>query len=266
MGLYSYGQGLTVHFDFNSDQVPDSAMVNILEFMNLANPDSVVLIGHTDSVGSSEYNLALSRRRAKAIEAVITSNPKIGARKVRHLYWYGEGKPLSSNADEEGRWMNRRVELRFIESDTLNKIKVAKKATKAKKFEAKSAKVKKNEVFELPDIQFYPMSHEFMPQSKPSLTELAITMKTRKSMRILVLGHVCCTIVPGQDGDDAALGTNNLSETRAQAVKDYLVSQGIDPSRVEVKGMKGDHKLILDERTEEARLANRRVEFKILEL
>ena len=68
--------------------------------------------GHTSSIGTTEYNLALSQRRAEAVRAYLVSR---GVSDRRITSWgYGETQPIFPN-DREGRaWQNRRVELRRI--------------------------------------------------------------------------------------------------------------------------------------------------------
>ena len=64
--------------------------------------------GHTDNVGSEDFNLKLSRQRAEAVMKYLI---KQGVDKQRISYaYYGASKPLSTNDTEEGRTMNRRVE------------------------------------------------------------------------------------------------------------------------------------------------------------
>ena len=58
-------------------------------------------------------------------------------------------------------------------------------------------------------------------------------------------------------GDDASNKT--LSQSRAEAVRDYLVEQGIDASRLEAVGL-GEEQPVADNNTEEGRAQNRRVE------
>ena len=70
----------------------------------------VFIVGHTDSQGSYQHNMTLSRERAAAVAAAL-----IGGYKIAHnrLYTAGVGylAPVGSNATEEGRALNRRVEL-----------------------------------------------------------------------------------------------------------------------------------------------------------
>ena len=70
---------------------------------------SILVMGHTDSVGEKSYNQRLSEARAKAVAEMLISQGVPGYR----LNWvgYGESMPLASNSTEAGRQRNRRVEL-----------------------------------------------------------------------------------------------------------------------------------------------------------
>jgi outer membrane protein OmpA-like peptidoglycan-associated protein len=76
------------------------------------NPERKVAIeGHTDSVGSEEYNMELSQRRAQAVQSALLERG-VGSNQVSA---YGKGKtfPVASNDNAAGRQQNRRVELVF---------------------------------------------------------------------------------------------------------------------------------------------------------
>ena len=68
--------------------------------------------GHTSSIGTSEYNQALSERRAEAVRAYLVSRGVENGRMVAK--GYGETQPLVPNSSEGYAWQNRRVELRRI--------------------------------------------------------------------------------------------------------------------------------------------------------
>ncbi len=74
------------------------------------NPTSnIVVEGHTDSQGSPDFNLALSRRRAEAVAAYLVTS---GVAKDRIAsQGIGEARPIADNQSPEGRANNRRVEL-----------------------------------------------------------------------------------------------------------------------------------------------------------
>ncbi|MEO5707344.1 MAG: OmpA family protein [Alteraurantiacibacter sp.] len=75
-------------------------------------PNSLIdVMGHTDSTGSDQYNLDLSRRRAEAVSNFLVSRGVARAR--LESVGYGEQYPVADNTTESGRAQNRRVEIRI---------------------------------------------------------------------------------------------------------------------------------------------------------
>ena len=70
----------------------------------------LLIVGHTDSVGSYEYNLDLSQRRAASVVDALKARHGIAGNR---LYPVGVSfaSPVETNTTEEGRARNRRVEL-----------------------------------------------------------------------------------------------------------------------------------------------------------
>ncbi|HEY3169655.1 MAG TPA: OmpA family protein, partial [Thermoanaerobaculia bacterium] len=69
----------------------------------------VLVEGHTDSDGTSEYNLKLSRLRADSVRSVLVAG---GVSPDRiESQGYGETRPIATNATAAGKAQNRRVEL-----------------------------------------------------------------------------------------------------------------------------------------------------------
>ena len=75
-------------------------------------PNSLIdVMGHTDSTGSEQYNLDLSRRRAESVANYLVSR---GVSRARiETIGYGEQYPIADNSTEAGRSQNRRVEIRI---------------------------------------------------------------------------------------------------------------------------------------------------------
>ncbi|MCS7003996.1 MAG: OmpA family protein [Cytophagales bacterium] len=73
----------------------------------------IEVAGHTDSKGSDDYNKRLSQQRADAVKAYLV-NKKISSSKVV-AKGYGEAQPVATNDTEEGRQLNRRVEIVILE-------------------------------------------------------------------------------------------------------------------------------------------------------
>jgi outer membrane protein OmpA-like peptidoglycan-associated protein len=105
-------QTLKVLFDFDSAELrPESIteLERVVTFMNDVPFATALIEGHTDSIGSEEYNLKLSDRRAKAVYDYLTSRGVDPAR--LSSIGHGESKPIADNATDEGRQLNRRVML-----------------------------------------------------------------------------------------------------------------------------------------------------------
>ena len=99
-------------FDFDSAGLRSSSRDELREMadvFNKYNDTTIVVAGHTDSVGSSSYNQRLSERRASAVSSYLDDLGVSGSR--IDSYGYGESKPKSSNSSASGRQANRRVEI-----------------------------------------------------------------------------------------------------------------------------------------------------------
>jgi outer membrane protein OmpA-like peptidoglycan-associated protein len=104
-----------IFFDFDKADLKEESFpaLNYLLEILMANPNEVVEIsGHTDSIGSNEYNLGLSERRAAAVVDYLVEN---GVPEENLLSkGYGEEFPITSNETEEDRAINRRVEMKIV--------------------------------------------------------------------------------------------------------------------------------------------------------
>lgn len=106
---------LHIQFPFNSDRILDaydSEIRRVADFMEQYPDTSVEIAGHSDSVGSAQYNQELSQRRAEAVAARVTDRFGIERSRVR-AKGYGESEPIADNSTDEGRIRNRRVEARI---------------------------------------------------------------------------------------------------------------------------------------------------------
>jgi outer membrane protein OmpA-like peptidoglycan-associated protein len=106
-----------VLFDTGKSTLKPGAMesINRLATFLSQNPNTKVLVeGHTDSVGSDDYNIGLSERRARAVATELESRG-IPDSQIQTL---GRGKdmPVASNNTSAGRQQNRRVEIVFSDA------------------------------------------------------------------------------------------------------------------------------------------------------
>jgi len=102
-------------FDFDSSVVKPMFSIVLEEIAKILQQKSnkgLVIEGHTDSIGTAEYNQLLSERRANTIKEFLVSKglsaSSLTAKGV------GEQKPIADNTTREGRKRNRRVELHVL--------------------------------------------------------------------------------------------------------------------------------------------------------
>lgn len=120
------GEGIQVTFasgllyDFDSDVVRPEARTNLHELASSLDKypgTELLIVGHTDQTGSSEYNQGLSERRARAAANYLVSQGVSSSRiQTRGL---GETEPIASGDTEAGRATNRRVEVAIYASKAL---------------------------------------------------------------------------------------------------------------------------------------------------
>ncbi len=100
-------------FDFGSDNLTQDSYViieTLSKYLKVNPTQKYYIVGHTDNVGSLATNQTLSQRRAKAVLKALTTQYKIPLVQVS-AHGVGQLSPLSINTTEEGRALNRRVEI-----------------------------------------------------------------------------------------------------------------------------------------------------------
>jgi outer membrane protein OmpA-like peptidoglycan-associated protein len=118
------GEGIKVTFDnailfdFDSANLRPTARTNLDELatsMDDFEGSELLIVGHTDSKGSEDYNMRLSERRAGAAAEYLIEE---GIRPSRiTTVGRGESEPVASNETAEGRQQNRRVEVAIFASE-----------------------------------------------------------------------------------------------------------------------------------------------------
>jgi outer membrane protein OmpA-like peptidoglycan-associated protein len=104
-----------VNFAFNSADLTPKSKGILDQWVAKIKADKTMRVevaGHTDSIGSDAYNQKLSERRAKAVVDYFVAQG-IAADRLKAV-GYGKKKPIASNATDEGRAQNRRVELQIF--------------------------------------------------------------------------------------------------------------------------------------------------------
>lgn len=229
---------LEVHFDLDSytlSQRQKSKVDSLLDIYPIAILKHVEIYGHTDSLAGIEYNRLLSKRRVQSILAYLVYHG-LDPLKVKADY-YGEERPKYDNAPET-RARNRRCEVHFqIDPSMLPQPELR----------LTDLEFKKGNKIRIPNLNFVGNQPIPVGKSFESLGDLLRVMQKYPDLKIELQGHVCCS-------DDQV-----LSEARAQMVYDFLVGNGIDPSRMTHQGFSNSQPLF-KERTDKEKALNRRVE------
>jgi outer membrane protein OmpA-like peptidoglycan-associated protein len=107
-----------VKFSFDGDNVPDGAQAILDDLASkVKGMDRTVYLeieGHTDNIGSEDYNQRLAAMRAESVRNYLAEKDGIPLHAM-NIISFGESKPLAPNTTSEGRAQNRRVVVRVLE-------------------------------------------------------------------------------------------------------------------------------------------------------
>lgn len=104
------------YFDFDRYVVKRKYLPILRQAASILNANprlNVELAGHTDSVGTDEYNMELGRKRAEAVKRILVQYGVSADRLM--VQSYGESKPIADNGTDAGRAKNRRVEINVLQ-------------------------------------------------------------------------------------------------------------------------------------------------------
>lgn len=111
-------RGVSIHlpdvlFEFNRSELTRDAEYNVRDISKILSKDAagreILIEGHTDSIGSEEYNQELSSRRADSVARELINDGT--DRRLISSRGFGKRRPIASNDNESGRARNRRVEI-----------------------------------------------------------------------------------------------------------------------------------------------------------
>lgn len=104
-----------IQFEFDSDQMSGDYSDVLAELAERLKDgfNSLVIEGHTDSIGPEAYNQKLSLRRAAAIKSYLVKRYGLDGSRIRTI-GYGESRPIADNGNFQGRQQNRRVEFELV--------------------------------------------------------------------------------------------------------------------------------------------------------
>ena len=178
---------------------------------------------------------------------------------------YANGKPVSSQVTNSGTYefhcqhnIEYTIEAKAFGFITKNvEVKLTESSMNPYVLDFKLEPMKVGETIHLENILFKKASADLLPASYVELEKLYRFLLNSPGSVIEIAGHT------SSEGDEKY--NQKLSQERAKAIADYLISKGIDKDRLVPKGY-GESKPIADNSTEEGRIKNRRVEIKIIKL
>ncbi|MDQ7015863.1 MAG: OmpA family protein [Gammaproteobacteria bacterium] len=232
-----------IPFEFGSEKlsaIGEKIWANIAKQIKQFPNVIVELGGHTDSKGSATFNQKFSLKRAKTVEAFLTSKG-VQAKQLR-VQGYGESQPIADNRTEEGRRSNRRVEAHIVQQ--LKMISEAELPAVCKqRFQPP--------VLENVETSFEAYGFQRLSESaKQAWGKVAQQLKQNPQLKVELAGYT--------DSSGAAELNLQLSQQRAETVRDYLISVGVSEQQLTAKGY-GESNPIADNLTPEGRKKNRRV-------
>ena len=192
---------------------------------------SIRIIASCDDVGSEAYNRDLSRKRAQTIALILSEKyPGVST----DVKWLGELEPESATTDSvsvsAARQNNRCTRIILVYG---NQPESAKKDL---------ATMEVGDKLVLENLLFVGGYAVLLPESFPVMDTLLAVMQNNPTLRINIIGHVCCT-PNAPDGLNLATNEMNLSVKRAEAVYMYLVKNGIKRERLSYEGRGGSEPL-----------------------
>lgn len=238
---------ISVYFDNGVSVLNIAAKhrLDSLAYHNILTPGKhYTIIGYADILGGEDANNTLSARRAKAVAGYILSfgitiDTAMGVGEV--------AKPEHPGGYPE----DRRVDIIAGKTITLPDIKT----------------LKKGDVFDLENMFFYGGQAVMKPESMPILESLLAIVKQNPRLKIRIEGHVHCTTgynvrIGGRHREQYNIGNKEeyqeLSTARAKIVRNYLVANRIDSTRLQYAGLACKEMNLHPEN-------NRRVSIRILE-
>lgn len=215
---------ISINFPSNVSDLPPEVSTFLDEYANMLKETSYLSVevgGHTDSKGKKSYNLLLSENRAKNVYDYLAQQGVT----INQLTYKGYGEERILNkchdgiyCDDEKHAENRRIE-----------------------FSVKNISYQ---------VHFDKSSAKISSQDKRILYDIKLILSSDKNVIVEIGGHA--------DTTGTEFVNNNISHLRAEAVYNYLKSNGMDVTNITFKGYGETMPIYYDER-------DRRIEFKIFE-
>lgn len=236
----------TVYFDTDSHQLSVSELKRLDEHFKNKNIFIVSVTGYCDSRASTEHNDSLAENRAKFVGNLLEKLVNANGYEI-----ISKGENFTQSEDLA---KNRKVEINY---DFLFSSELLIETPKVTELTTNINASKIGDKLVLKNMNFYDRTDILYPESKPIREELLQILKDNPKLKIEIQGHICCS--HQVDKEEIAL-------KRCVATYNYLVSSGIDKSRLSYKSYDSTKPIFpIPEKNEEERKANRRVEILIVD-
>ena len=206
---------LDIQFEIDNDDIQreEKEKLAVLGAFMKKYPDATAVIeGHTDNVGTTEHKQRLSQQRADNVVRYLADDLKIDSDRLQ-AHGYGDTRPVSENASEDGKRLNRRINAVIACVTDVEGIKVA------------AARVTMAVL-----VEFDAHKAEVKPEYRDELQKVAKFLNANPTLTAHVQGHTGNL----QNAPESAM---EISQRRAQKVVDYLANEfGVERSRLTAEG------------------------------
>ena len=234
--MMKYCVALKIEFDIDRAEIRpqyNEEVAKVGDFMKKHPTTTAVIEGHTDEVGSDDYNMQLSQKRAESVVKYLINNFGIDASRLS-ARGYGKTMPVSDSKTDEARQKNRRIDA-IIDCA----------------FDFKEVTAPLERLCMNLKVQFNTDSAVISPIYYGEVNTVGEYMQKYPTTTALIEGHT--DNIGGYDHNMI------LSQQRAESIVNYLVEKfGIDRTRLSAKGY-GPNRHIAYNNTAEGRQKNRRI-------
>jgi len=231
-----YCISLNIEYDINKADIRpqyDAEVARVGDFMNKYPTTTAVIEGYADEVGSDEYNIQLSQRRAEGVVKALEDKFGIAPSRLS-AKGYGKTRPIADNASDAGKQKNRRID-----------------AVIDCAIDIKELAAPPERLCMTLKVEFASDSAEIQSRYNGEVDKVGEYMKKYPTTTALIEGHT--------DNIGSPELNMKLSQKRAENVVKYLVDKfGIEKSRISAKGY-GSTRRIAYNNTPEGRQQNRRI-------
>ena len=237
------------------------------------------VIGHTDEMGKPENNMTLSKNRAIAVAKYLIASKAIPENAI-NVEWFGQEKPIADNRTEEGRQINRRVEITLVDDGNLKNTggssstfkeapstpkttapkseptKVAPKPATTSSSSSTGTATPANSLEN--DLKEDAKSLKFIIGTD-SIKKIGLRTTTRIAANLADATFSKLKIVSHTDNGKYTTANLDIATKRAEAIKKLLSDKGVPAAKIETEA-KGDSMPLESNDSETGKEANNRIE------